>query len=84
MFPSFLGSEIDSAVRCPKQQAAEKSVSKLEECCPSVRQTQPPRSRAAERENPTPHWRVLSRGCGVRIPSLGYGEFLLFVMKGGA
>ena len=51
-------------------------VSRLEGTCSSLLQPRPPRRGAAEhRESPTPYWRILSRGCGLRTPRDRYGEF---------
>lgn len=81
MFPSFLESRLGSTALCPTLVGGLEVGFQI----PSLQQTLLPRSGAAERrEDLTPYWRVLSQGCGLRIPSLGYGEFLLCVVEGGA
>lgn len=85
MFWSFLESEFRLPSALPNASRRLGSRFPNSESCPFLQQTLLPRSGAAERrEDPTPYWSVLSQGCGLRIPSLGYGEFLLRVVEGGA
>lgn len=71
-------SRVQTRLHCALPNASRRLGSRFpnSESCPSLQQTLLPRSGAAERrEDLTPYWRVLSQGCGLRIPSLGYGEF---------